>query len=279
MTLSPVSDRLRTHAREWDVTVESVRETETSLIGFGARGAEQVVLKVARQPAEEWRAGALMAAFGGNGLVRPLDYADGAVLLQRLKPGHDLSEYPLARKDDEATHIIAGIIGQMSSVTSPSFQGVPVGNLADDFQTCRENGCDFVSPAIIERAEHLFLELSKTQQQPRVLHGDLHHYNVLFDRRQGWVAIDPWGPEAEIEYEVGASLRNPIDAPDLLARTETYVARLRIHERCLGFNADRALRWAFAQAVLAALWCPTEGLGVDMRLPFATAAKAMLPLL
>jgi len=60
-------------------------------------------------------------------------------------------------------------------------------------KTYRENGRGFVAPAIIERAEHLFLELSRTRQKPRVLPGDLHRCNVLFDRQRGWVAIDPWG--------------------------------------------------------------------------------------
>ena len=42
-----------------------------------------------------------------------------------------------------------------------------------------------------------------------LLHGDLQHYNVLLDKDRGWVAIDPKGVVGELEYEVGALLRNP----------------------------------------------------------------------
>jgi streptomycin 6-kinase len=41
---------------------------------------------------------------------------------------------------------------------------------------------------------------------------DLHHYNVLSDSGRGWLAIDPKGLVGEVEYEVGAAIRNPIDA-------------------------------------------------------------------
>lgn len=49
---------------------------------------------------------------------------------------------------------------------------------------------------------------------------DLQHYNVLFDDARGWLAIDPKGVVGEVEYEIGAILRNPIERPDLFAAPE-----------------------------------------------------------
>ena len=46
---------------------------------------------------------------------------------------------------------------------------------------------------------------------PVVLHGDLHHYNILAATREQSLAIDPQGVIGEPEYEVGALLRNPFD--------------------------------------------------------------------
>jgi streptomycin 6-kinase len=44
----------------------------------------------------------------------------------------------------------------------------------------------------------------------------LHHYNVLFDIESAvWVAIDPKGVVGELEYEVGAIIRNPVENPGL----------------------------------------------------------------
>jgi streptomycin 6-kinase len=108
-------------------------------------------------------------------------------------------------------------------------------------------------------------------------HGDLHHHNILFDDKQGWVVIDPWGAIGEVEFEAGASLRNPVHAPALLGDPRALERRLRIYEECLGFDAARALKWAFATTVLAILW--PVGDGLDLRQPFARAARAMLLLL
>ena len=79
-------------ARRWNVEIGSRIETGSSLIAFGHRGAEQVVLKVVKRPGDEWRSGEVVNAFGGRGVVRALGYDDGAVLLERIVPGTALVE-------------------------------------------------------------------------------------------------------------------------------------------------------------------------------------------
>jgi streptomycin 6-kinase len=272
------SERLDAYVRRWHVSIERITKTETSLIAFGERDGRAVVLKVARRENGEWRGGELLTAFGGAGMVQALELGDGAVLLERLEPGDDLSTLVMSDRDDEAIKILAGVIARMG-IVRPSVPGVmTASHLVPEFQLYR-HGCDGLMPSsMVDRAERLFVELCASQTDVRILHGDLHHYNVLFDARHGWLAIDPSGICAELEYEVGASLRNPIDAPALLAQERTVVRRLAIYEERLGLNAERAVRWAFSQAVLAALWPTEEGVGVDMRRPFISAATAMLPL-
>ncbi|MGH7539761.1 MAG: hypothetical protein ACRELC_02060, partial [Gemmatimonadota bacterium] len=70
----PPEAGLATQARAWGVTLERVVATPTSLVGFGRRGEERVVLKSARAPHDEWDAGAVAAAFRGHGVVRVLEH-------------------------------------------------------------------------------------------------------------------------------------------------------------------------------------------------------------
>jgi len=269
--------RLVAQARLWGVSIDEIRKTETSLLGFGTRNGRSVVLKVIRKIAgEEWRCGEILSAFAGHGMIQPLEHTDGAVLLPRLQPGHDLSSLSLDGRDNEATEVIAASIQQMSGAV-PAAGVRSIEQLLPDFARFRDGGAGLISMGIIERAEAHFGDLCATQQHARLLHGDLHHYNILFDNDCGWVVIDPWGASGEVEYEVGAALRNPIDAPQLLQDPAVIERRLRIYEERLKFNADRALRWAFATAVLGVLWPVEEGF--DMRAPFAKACLAMLPLL
>jgi len=55
----------------------------------------------------------------------------------------------------------------------------------------------------------VYFRLCKPPIQDRLLHGDLHHDNVLFDSRRGGLAIDPKGVIGELKYEIGAALETP----------------------------------------------------------------------
>lgn len=275
-----VEERFAAHARGWDVSIEEKRATETSLIGFGTRGSQPVVLKVIRkESSEEWRCGEILRAFDGQGMIRMIEHANGAVLLPRLTPGHNLGSLCLEGRDDEATEIIAAIIGRISTVTRELTWVGSVERLQPDFERFRDGAAGFIPAAFVDRAETLFVELCATQRKPRLLHGDLHHHNVLFDETSGWVAIDPWGAIGEIEFEVGASLRNPVDAPHLLKAAAVIERRLRIFEEHLKVDMNRVLKWAFATTVLGILWPVEPDFGLDLRGSFALAADSMLRLL
>jgi streptomycin 6-kinase len=131
----------------------------------------------------------------------------------------------------------------------------------------------------VGRAQHLYLELCASQRDTRLLHGDLQHYNVLLDDDRGWLAIDPKGVVGEIEYEIGASLRNPYEKPELFVSTEAVGRRLNVYAAKLKLDSDRALAWGFAQAVLSAIWSVEDGFEVDSANPAIRLANAMLPLL
>jgi streptomycin 6-kinase len=235
-----------------------------------------VVLKVVRKEnSEEWRCGEVLEAFRGEGMIRPLEYTAGAVLLPHLRPGHDLTSLCLEGRDDEATEILASLLQRMSSAPV-NLGGVrPVDRLQPEFAQFRNGADGFIPASYVDRAEELFAGLCRTQRDVRLLHGDLHHYNVLFDDDAGWIVIDPWGVIGEIEFEVGAALRNPVDVSALLGDPSVIERRLRIFEAELKLNPDRALKWAFAMTVLAILWPFDAQIGQDLRAPFAIAARSM----
>ena len=102
---------------------------------------------------------------------------------------------------------------------------------------------------------------------------------MLFDSGRGWTTIDPKGVVGELEYEVGAALRNPYERPELFASAETVGQRLAVFEAGLKLNAGRALAWAFAQAVLSAIWSAEDGDAMDPTHPSIMLADAIRPML
>lgn len=208
----------------------------------------------------------------GRGIVQLLDCDpdQGVMLLERLKPGTPL----LAVQDDEeATRIFAQVARQLW-IPAPAVHNFDTPHTwAEGMKRLRkrfDGGTGPLPAKIVETAESLFAELLGSQADPVLLHGDLHHWNILAAeacpapkghrarrsrRGQPWLALDPKGIVGEPCYEVGAWLRNPVgqlfNQPNpsrLLAR------RVDILAEELGFDRQRIIGWGAAQAVLSAWW-------------------------
>jgi streptomycin 6-kinase len=278
MSVRQLRERVEERIRQWSVVAQHIVETQNSCLVFGRRGNQPVVLKVIRQPGDEWRCGEVLESFDGKGMVRVYEYSEGAVLLERLNPGTSLTGLALSGRDEEATEILAEVIQRMSHPRESLEAFVTVQDWGKGFHRYLASGDHQIPNSLVEQAQHLYGELCASQQGARLLHGDLQHHNVLFDDERGWVAIDPKGVVGEIEYEIGASLRNPSEAPELFASPETVERRLRRYAARLKLDPDRALRWGFAQAVLSAIWSVEDGFAVDANTPSIELAKAILSL-
>jgi streptomycin 6-kinase len=130
---------------------------------------------------------------------------------------------------------------------------------------------------LVHNAREWYLQLCASQSKRRLLHGDLHHDNILFDAARGWLAVDPKGVVGETEYEIGAALRNPVGRPDLFTQPDTIRRRIERFAETLHLDARRILRWAFAQAVLSAIWTWEDGFDIDKMDPVLDLARVISP--
>lgn len=222
------------------------------------------VLKVCPTGPEFVAESGAMARFDGRGAASLLDVdaERGAMLLERLEPGVSLWA---AEDDDAATLAIAGVMQQLWRSPPANHPFPTVAEWGRGFAEMRarfDGGSGPIPAQLADAAERLFCDLERTMAAPVLLHGDLHHDNVLSARRQPWLAIDPHGVVGEPAYEVGALMRNPhaslLSRPDprgLLAR------RLDILADALGFDRERMRAWSFAQAILSAWWTIEGGAG------------------
>jgi streptomycin 6-kinase len=216
-----------------------------------------VVLKVGYPGRELLAEMAALRLYGGHGIAQLLD-ADvglGALLLERLTPG-----MPLARLTDDAdaTSIAAQVMRQLWRPVTPDHPFPTVAGWAAGLGRLRDRFGGTTGPlpaALVERAERLFADLIGSMGEPVLLHGDLHHDNILTAHRQPWLALDPKGVVGEAAYETGALLRNPagrvLQAPDPAGMMARRIDQLAAE---LGFEWERIRGWALAQAVLSAWW-------------------------
>ena len=197
---------------------------------------------------------AALLAFDGRGCVRLLDADpdEGALLLERLEPGETLG---MVEDDDRATLITAGVMARVRRPVPDGHSFPTVSTWAEGLGRLRARFAGGTGPfpaALVEKAERLYAGLLATVRQNALLHGDLHHGNVLSAEREPWLLIDPQGLVGDPVYETTPFLRNNLDrAAD---PTRVLRRRARLLAEALGFDPARVLAWAQAESVLSAWW-------------------------
>ena len=225
-----------------------------------AADGTSAVLKRGRPEEAAAEAEALRLA-GGRGMVRLLafDAEHATLLLERAEPGTPLAELVHAGEDDAATGIAVAVMRELWR-PAPEAHGLPtVADWGRGFVRHRaacDGGSGPLDAGLLARAEATFAALVVTAAEPVVLHGDLHHENILRARREPWLAIDPKGVVGEPAYEPGALLRNPYPRLPSAAMTRRRLDRLAAD---LELDRERLREWAFAQAVLSAVWHLEDG--------------------
>jgi streptomycin 6-kinase len=251
------------------------RHTPSGCVLFVRRNAQRLVVKIVGTAGDELLASPAYDYFSGRGAVTLVARAGRALLLERIAPGHALTQKVLAGDDDGATAVLCDVMRALHRDAPPPPELATVEDWGADLS--QDHAADGPLPlALVSRAAAVFDELCRSQGPRICLHGDLHHDNVLFDAERGWLAIDPKGVIGERAYECGALLRNPTEDAARFADPNIIDRRVRIICECLGLDRPRVIGWCFAQAVLAAVWAGQDG-RADRR-GLATA-EAVLPLL
>jgi streptomycin 6-kinase len=255
-------------ARAWDLTVDAPFELSYHYVAaVTCADGTPAVLKLGvpggGSLAEEAPA---LAAFDGRGAVRLLraDLGLGALLLERVEPGWRARDLVPAR-DAEA---ISAAVSVMRRLHVPAPIGCPlpdaVNQAAAFDEYVRTHGDRGPLPVdLVARAAALMRELSASATERVLLHGDLHHDNILRAGREPWLAIDPHGLVGDPGYEVGALLFNPDPDDRDAALTALVPARVEQLADELAMPVDRVVAWGFVKAVLSDVWTtqacmPTE---------------------
>jgi streptomycin 6-kinase len=116
-----------------------------------------------------------------------------------------------------------------------------------------------LTPSLLDRGESIFREMVASQGRLYLLHGDLHHDNILSDTRHGWVVIDPKGVIGESAFETAASIRNPMDFFPFQADPMFMSRRVDIFAERLSMDRKRILSWFATQQVLSTCWQVEDG--------------------
>ncbi len=176
------------------------------------RGGEPAMLKLSIEEGERL-GGAIMEWWDGDGAARVLAREENALLLERATGLASLSGMARMGRDDEACRILCLTAARLHA---PRAKALPkLTPLAQWFRdlapAARTHG------GILSRCAETAETLIHDQREIVVLHGDLHHDNVLDFGERGWLAIDP----KHIIGERGFDFANIFTNPDLADPTRS----------------------------------------------------------
>jgi streptomycin 6-kinase len=251
--------KVRTYAVRWGLVVGPPFEPLSyNYVAPAVRNdGSEAVLKLGVPNPLLARETAALEYYDGRGAVRLLqvDVGDGALLLERLQPGTPLAELA---DDDQATIDAAATMQQLWRPLPAEHPFLPAATWARSLGRLRvrfDGGTGPLPADLVDRAEGLFAELLQGTGAPVLLHGDLHHFNIVAAEREPWLALDPHGAAGEPACETGALLRNRFEhLPTAGERRRLQARRVAILAERLGLDRQRVLAWGMAQAVLSAWW-------------------------
>jgi len=191
----------------------------------------------------------------GPASVRLLAVQGNDLVLERVSPGTSLPEEP----DEVATTEIARALVKLW-VPAPAGCGLPT--VAEECEPIHDDEAMALLPAeLVGEARRRLTRLLAVEPETYVLHGDLHHGNLLHSEARGWVAIDPHGLIGDRGYDVGPLLLNPWDN-DPGRHVGSRLSRL---SDLLQMPRDLLASWGLVRAVLAAAWTVQDTGRVDQR--------------
>jgi len=217
----------------------------------GMRGQESIILKLACDSHELKREITALKAFAGYGAVLVLEQEEGVLLLEHAKPGESLKN-TFPHKDEEGTQVACKVMQRLHQAPLPKENIFP--HIRDWLRIIDK---DWDIPDIyLKKARLLKDQLLKTSPEPVLLHGDLHHENIL-KNGEDWVVIDPKGVIGDPAFEVAAFVRNP--SPELLT---SAIIEQRIHTFAQALETDRSRisQWCFVGSVLSWAWGIEDGI-------------------
>jgi len=259
---------LGVHLARWDLVPDGEPiKTPSSLLLAVRHNGVPAMLKIARED-EERRGGALMAWWDGDGAAKVLARHGEALLLERATGPRSLAAMVTDGQDEEASRILCDVAALLHAPRPGSPPDlVPLTRWFEALApAARTQG------GLLAQADSVAQALLADPRDVVMLHGDIHHGNVLDGGERGWLAIDPKGLLGERTFDFVNILRNP-DAAAALAPGR-FDRQVEVLAAAASLERRRLLDWTLAFAGLSAAWHLADGTPADLYFAIAALVAA-----
>lgn len=239
--------------KHWHLTeLKPVANLTYNYIAKGFQKGIPVVLKISYSVELIESEKCALDYFAGEGAIQVLDShsKDHALLLQQASPGVSLkSLYP--QQVERVMDIYLATMCKLHHKTLP--QAYQATSVEDWLQVLDIFITDKIPAEYLQKAVLLKNKLLAHPQQKYLLHGDLHHDNIL-QNGSTWLAIDPKGVIGEAEFELtnfDFISEGELAHPNLGQLLKERINLLAVKS---GYSAQRLQDWLFVKLILSAIW-------------------------
>ncbi len=253
--LANLPNIIKSIAAEWDLnSLKSVDNLSMNYVASGFQGEQKVILKLsldAELIGNEYEA---LTALSNYGAVQVLAHKEKTLLLKKLSPAISLKTYLPDRKT-EALKIACEVAQKLHQAPLPANIKLP--SIEERFSLLDK---DWPIPSdFLTLARKFRDEIFSKYQIRKVLHGDLHHDNILQDSN-AWKVIDPHGVIGFPINEVWAFVQD-------IDKDIPYIANY------FGFDIEDVKKCYFMHAVLSAVWAMEDNMDPLVWLDLASKCK------
>ncbi len=246
---------------KWGLTLgRPPAEIKVNYIAYVALGhGAEAVLKVGVPHGDFSAEMEALAIYEGRGINRLIDCDKtlNAMLLERLRPGEMLYSVESVREQSE---IAARILCDLHATPPPAHHTLPhfmdwMRGAFADARSCQDPARARGYIEQIPRVESMMGILTAPDEPQILLHGDLHHWNILSDADRGWLAIDPKGVIGASCLDVGRFINNAMGFGETAVEKRAILFEtVAVFSTVLGESEERMFAGAFCDKIMGSSW-------------------------
>jgi streptomycin 6-kinase len=257
--LSSLSTLTQVLAQQYQLTdLQPVENMSFNYVMSGFKDEKPIILKLGLNKTAIALEVSCLNAFANHGAPEVIAHEPGMVLMERATPGTTLKTY-FPNQEKQAIDIFCKSLKRLHASTIP---------LQHDFQPLKSlllvlDEDVNIPTHQLSTARQLRDNLLNSTNKNVLLHGDLHHENILINDN-GWLVIDPKGFIGDPAFDVCAFIHNPI--PELLEQAkplDIINKRVQLCANVLNFSAQRIQDWLYIKSILGWMWCLEDNLSID----------------
>lgn len=247
MTEIPGADELWGRVARWRLEpVDESFVTHTSRLMAATQDGQPVMLKLTNYP-EEIAGAIVLQWWSGDGAVPVLEREGNALLMERAIGTGSLYQQCLRGDDEGPIESLCNVLDRLHRRRAAPLP--PTVNLRTWFADLLSSGS---ADPQIARGKRIAEDLLATEADRVVLHGDLHHQNVLDFGDGRWLAIDPKALFGERAFDYVNIFRNP--TTPIAADPARFRERVQQIQARAGLDRTRLLAWIAAFCALSICW-------------------------